>query len=186
MPGNKIGVKRKARDTQNSTHHIIGETVMMISEGVSVKLPKLESPKRTIRGQRQLTSNVHPQPASLEDLEIPEEYNITNKGDLFLLFDSGPELQRILIFGTHQNTGMLEASQFWLADDTFKTAPTLFTQIYTIHSLRGWTKSLGRWSPASKLIFLTPKQDGKYLYENVGADPTSLPECSPHAYDHRF
>ena len=160
----KIGLKRKARDTQNSTHHIIGETVMMISEGVSVKLPKLESLKRTIRRQRQLTSSVQPQPASLEDLEIPEEYKRTNKGDLFLLFDSGPELQRILIFGTHQNTGMLEASQFWLADGTFKTAPTLFTQIYTIHSLRGGPNPLedGHLLP-SLFVLLPNKTENIYM-----------------------
>ncbi|KAI6647534.1 hypothetical protein LOD99_8800 [Oopsacas minuta] len=87
----------------------------MISVSVSVKLPKLESLKRTIRRQRLLTSNVHPQPTSLEDLEIPEEYKLTNIRDLFLLFDSGPELQRILIFETIRILECLRSLSFgWL------------------------------------------------------------------------
>ena len=32
---------------------------------------------------------------------------------------------------------MLQLSSVWLADGTFKTAPSLFTQVYVIHALRG-------------------------------------------------
>ena len=92
----KAGLKRKAQETQDTTHHIIGQGVMVLTEGAAAKLPKLESLKRTIRRQRQSTTNFRPQPATLEDLQIPDEYQRTNKGDLFLLFDSGPETQRIV------------------------------------------------------------------------------------------
>ena len=98
----KVGLKRKAQETQDTTHHIIGQRVMVLTEGAAAKLPKLESLKRTIRRQRQSTTNFRPKPATLEDLQIPDEYQRTNKGDLFLLFDSGPETQRNVIFGTHR------------------------------------------------------------------------------------
>ena len=74
---------------------------------------------------------------SLEELIIPLEYRLTAKGDDFLLYDSGPGPQRILIFGTQMNLEMLNTSQIWLSDGTFKTAPTLFAQVYCIHGLRG-------------------------------------------------
>ena len=86
----KVGIKRKAQDTQATTRQIIGENLMTVSAGAAAK-PKLESLKRTIRRQRQVTNNVQPQPISLEDLEIPEEYKRTVKGDEFFLFDSGPD-----------------------------------------------------------------------------------------------
>ena len=82
----KAGLKRKAQETQDTTHHIIGQGVMVLTEGAAAKLPKLESLKRTIRRQRQSTTNFRPQPATLEDHQIPDEYQRTNKGDLFLLF----------------------------------------------------------------------------------------------------
>ena len=86
----KVGMKRQALRSQDSSHHI-----------------------------------------------LPPEYKKTAKGEQFLLYDSGPEVERILIFGTQQNLEMLQLSQVWLADGTFKTAPTLFTQVYVVHALRG-------------------------------------------------
>ena len=96
----KIGIKRKARDSQDSSHQIVGESLLTVSEGTAAKLPKLDSLKRTIQRQRvqQLAAPV--QPTSLEQLALPPEYQQTSKGEQFLLYDSGPETQRILIFGT--------------------------------------------------------------------------------------
>ena len=160
----KAGLKSKAQETQDITHHIIGQRVMVLTEGAAAKLPRLESLKRTIRRQRQSTTNFRPQPATLEDLQIPDEYQRTNKGDLFLLFDSGPETQRILIFGTHTNTEMLVASQSWLADGTFKTAPPLFSQVHAIHSLRGGPNPLedGHLLP-SLFVLLPNKTEAIYM-----------------------
>ena len=43
----------------------------------------------------------------------------------------------MLVFGTQSNLEMLETSQYWLVDGTFKSAPELFRQVYVIHALRG-------------------------------------------------
>ncbi len=52
----------------------------------------------------------------------------------FLLYDSGSDNhERILIFGDHFMVNQLEASNFWLADGTFKLTPKVFYQLYTIH-----------------------------------------------------
>ena len=49
----KAGVKRKARDTNDTTHHIIGDSLDTATESTVIKLPKLDSLKRTIRHERQ-------------------------------------------------------------------------------------------------------------------------------------
>ena len=48
-----------------------------------------------------------------------------------MLYDSGPGIQRIIVFGTMRNVEMLNASQIWLADGTFKTASakSIFTRL---------------------------------------------------------
>ena len=125
----KIGIKRRAQETQDSSHSIVGESLLTVSEGTAAKLLKLDSLKRTIQRtiqrERERVLAAPVQPATLQELNLPPEYQRTAKGEQFLLYDSGPEAQRILIFGTQRNLDMLEASQVWLADGTFKTAPGL-------------------------------------------------------------
>ena len=99
----KVGMKRKARDSQDSSHHIVGESLQTVTEGTAAKLDSL---KRTI--QRQQAAPV--QPTTLEQIALPEEYKRTSRGEQFLLYDSGPETQRILIFGTQRNLKMLQLS----------------------------------------------------------------------------
>ncbi|KAI6659606.1 hypothetical protein LOD99_14529 [Oopsacas minuta] len=71
----KAGIKRKARDTQDSSHHIIGEGMLTASEGTAAKLPKLNSVQRTAKGEQ------------------------------FLLYDSGEDdAHRFLIFGMLQQS----------------------------------------------------------------------------------
>jgi hypothetical protein len=71
---------------------------------------------------------------NLQTMEIPEEYTITHRDEPFLLYDSGIDSPaRILIFSTETNLRALTTTGHWFADGTFKTAPELFYQIYTIH-----------------------------------------------------
>ena len=58
----KIGIKRKARESQDTSHQIVGESVVTVSEGTAAKLPKLDSLKRAIQRQRvqQLAAPVQP------------------------------------------------------------------------------------------------------------------------------
>ena len=95
----KSCVKRKASQTQDSSHFMVGDSLLAVSEGVSVKLPKLNSLKRTIQRQRERTPT---QPLNLEELILPLEYQQTAKGENFLFHDSGPGPERILIFGTQR------------------------------------------------------------------------------------
>ena len=141
-------MKCKARQTHNTTHHILGDELEIIFGPTAAKLPKLDSIKRIICRERQVRDIAPVQPETLHDLAIPPEFMIIAKEQHFLLYDSGPVLTRILIFGTQKNCDMLISSNIWLADGKFKTAPQPFAQVYTIHAL---------------LVGPNPTQDGHLL-----------------------
>ena len=58
-------------------------------------------------------------PTSRSDLDLPEQITTLDNGENFLLFDSGNNMQRILMFGTQQNLDILERSENWFCDGTF-------------------------------------------------------------------
>ncbi|KAI6660174.1 hypothetical protein LOD99_10515 [Oopsacas minuta] len=89
----KVGMKRKARESQDSTHHIVGESFQTASEGTAAKLPKLDSLKRTIQRQRASVLAAPAQPTTLAELTLPAVYQQTAKEEQFLLYDSGAECQ---------------------------------------------------------------------------------------------
>ncbi|KAI6647442.1 hypothetical protein LOD99_12438 [Oopsacas minuta] len=66
----KASIKRKARDTQDNSHHIIGEGMLTASEGTAAKLPKLDSLKRTIQRQRASVLSAPVQPTALAEYPL--------------------------------------------------------------------------------------------------------------------
>ena len=85
----KAGIKRRARESQDSSHHIVSESVQTVSEGTTTKLPKLESLKRTIQRERAHMLAAPVQPVTLDQLALTDEYQKTAKGEQFLLYDCG-------------------------------------------------------------------------------------------------
>ena len=84
-------------------------------------------------------------PKSLEDIEFTEwlKHALGKQlpggeeelGELFLLHDSGVnDKKRFFIFATQNNVKLLQQHHLF-ADGTFKIAPFLFMQVYTIHAL---------------------------------------------------
>ena len=70
-------------------------------------------------------------PKNIDDVNIPYEYsNISGKK--FLLCDDG-ETNKILAFGTEEFFKLLCESSEIYADGTFKSVPSIFSQLYTIH-----------------------------------------------------
>ena len=97
------------------------------------KLPKLNSLKRNVRSVRHVKyQGLLKSPTSRSDLIIPEEFTTLSNGENFLLFDSGNNNQRVLIFGTSQSLDTLQGAEHWYCDGTFKASPTLFDQLFII------------------------------------------------------
>ena len=89
--------------------------------------------KRTIRyiGQKTLAGPALPLTSS--ETVFPPELTKTFKGDQFLMYDSGPMEERIVIIATRCNLKFLSKRY---ADGTFETVPLLFHLLYTVHGLR--------------------------------------------------
>lgn len=71
-----------------------------ITQETAAQLPRVNAMKRTIRNIR-LRNDCGPAlPVSRKNIVVPEEYSKTSQGKNFILFDSGPTDDRMLIFGT--------------------------------------------------------------------------------------
>ena len=99
----KENIKRKAIDSQDSSHHIVGEC-LTVSEGTSAMLPNLNSLKRSIQRQRVRSLAAPVQLVSLEQLTLPDMYKRTSKDEQFLLYNSGQETHRGSSYSVHTKT----------------------------------------------------------------------------------
>ena len=68
---------------------------------------------------------------------LPQEYKETASGAPFLVYDSGAEEDRMLIFASAEFLQLLTSSEEWYSDGTFKTVPEQFFQLYTLHGVCG-------------------------------------------------
>lgn len=130
-------IKRRAEATIESTVQVINECTADIPHGAEGVLPQFSALSKLVRRKRIKVAAAPANPTDLQSLVIPQEYTIYEPQpgiqEQFLLADSGPSPNRILIFGRKGNvTDILHRSRNWYADGTFKIAPGLFSQIYTI------------------------------------------------------
>ena len=79
-----------------------------LSQSGQAALPKPAALKIIIRRKRKEVNCAPPVPTNLEEMVIPDPYkyyvNAKNEKELFLLGDSGPVADRILIFGRQKNS----------------------------------------------------------------------------------
>lgn len=130
-------MKEQGKRSFDSPHQIVATTSTIIPSQVAPKLPSVISMKQSIRRAR-LNANCTPKlaPKSAKELTLPESYKLTTKKENFVLYDNGEgSEERIIIFGTKTGLSMLKKSEHWFVDGTFKTVPTIFTQLYTIHGI---------------------------------------------------
>ena len=128
-------VKKRAIETEETPQVILSEACSTIDEETGATLPPIHHLRRNIRRHRQHLSLSRPLPLNTRELVLTDEQTKTQDGQDFLLFDSGPVEKRILIFGTKKNLEYLSQTSHWSLDGTFKTVPTIFSQLYTIHAL---------------------------------------------------
>jgi len=79
-----------------------------LTTSATAHLPKLNSLERTIRRVNNEEDTSPPNPKSLSDLVIPQKYQLTNDEKPFLLYDSSPGENRILLFSTERNVRLMK------------------------------------------------------------------------------
>ena len=121
-------IKRRAQNSRPTTMAIANEISEILDDyAVQLAMPKKQpvasSPSKTTK--RDVSSNTSP---TDRHIDVPDEFAP------FLLQDSGKDdEERIPIFGDATMKKLLNLSNTWLVDGTFKLSPEFFYQIYTIH-----------------------------------------------------
>lgn len=147
-------IKRKAElHPEQPPAQLLRTELAGVPAGVLSQLPDQPALAQTVRRtrRRHLPAN----PTSLSALrELPDRFKKTLLGENFLLYDSGADQaideseqdedsheetdkrNRVIVFGTRRNVELLCQSSTWFLDGTFKTAPNIFVQIFTVLGLR--------------------------------------------------
>lgn len=127
-------IRREAETSQNSTRNLIRDAVANKDDGVLAALPSRATMARRIQRVRRRLNPSPPLPTARHGFVVPTTYSTTTDGRRFLMFDSGvDDHNRILIYSTDENLDAMASKTDWFIDGTFKCAPEIFYQVFTIH-----------------------------------------------------
>ena len=121
---------------------IISDVAVDLSQEARGRIGPQSNLKRSIQRKRNREQAFPTAPTDLANLDIPGRYRNTADGRRFLLHDSKEEDEddpRIIIFATDEGLRALSERRSWAFDGTFKIAPQLFYQLFTVHCLFGST-----------------------------------------------
>ena len=122
------------RDVSSTPHSIVASSLSNVDQDVQLSLPIPLTLKRSIQRKRKTDAiSVNPDLALACDRSLDLLYIPPSLLQSWKHFDSGPGSDRIIIFTTDSNLDLLCQSERWCGDGTFKAAPKLWTQLYTIH-----------------------------------------------------
>lgn len=140
---------------------------------VQMALPKRVSLSRVLRRHRQIKSMVDNNETTTPPIPTDMNFIIPGRFQDFLLYDSGPGTDRLIIFGDRELLSVLSRAELWLADGTFKVVPSLFFQLYSIHF-----DLANGLSPAGVYCLLTSKNRNTYV-NLLTVLKTLIPTASP-------
>ena len=131
----------------------VATAIQPITDDIATQLAltSKENLVRTAQRARKQREEVLPVSPANRSFKIPELFKN------FTRFDSGQNNhERIILFGEPEMLRVLETSNFWLADGTFKVTPKMFYQLYSIYV------SLSGIAPACIYAFLPNKTEKTY------------------------
>lgn len=130
-------VSHQIKDLSSTTRMISNEIISNVTSRYSNdevgEIRSVPLLKKLIQRTRKQTDEFPPEPTSRSDISIPENFTNTLSGNRFLLHDNLEPNERIILFCTDNCLTMLSRCREWFCDGTFKTVPSLFLQLYTIH-----------------------------------------------------
>lgn len=99
-------IKARATESQEPTAQVLNSCLNNLSQAAQASMPRPDALRKVVRRQRKHINAPPPAPASLTDLVLPDRYQfieVNGHQERFLLKDSGPQEDRILIFGREAN-----------------------------------------------------------------------------------
>ena len=163
-------IKESARQSHDHPSQIIQNTLSQMPQSCRPSMPSREALRKRIKRVRR--EELPPEPQSIDEFIVPEIFKNTLSGEEnFLLRDSTVGNNRILIFSTAAEIRYLAQAMYWIMDGTFKTVPTLFQQLYTIHAPVG-----GENSRILPLVYVLMTSKSQECYTRLFEDLRDLAE----------
>ena len=126
-------MKRIMEDVIATPSAAQGSIISEVPGHIQIALPKRASLSRVLRRHRQIKSMVGQGTPALPAIPDDVNFAIPPRFQDFVLHDSGPGNDRMLLLGDREVLEGLGRAQTWLADGTFKVVPSLFYQLYSVH-----------------------------------------------------
>jgi hypothetical protein len=111
---------------------IIQNAIINMQQDSVYSMPNNEALRKQIHRVRH--ENMPSQPQTLQAINVPAHLRKTMKGEQFLAREIELDDEKMLMFCTISNLKNLQEAEYWIMDGTFKTVPTLFHQMYSIHA----------------------------------------------------
>lgn len=125
-------LKRRAIDSSEVPSKIIRETSINSDPIVQTRASKSAQKMIILRSRQALNNlNVH---MGNGEFVVPDGLKCTISGQAFLQKDDQLGDARIMMFCTEENVNLLKAANFWICDGTFSSAPSDFSQLFSIHA----------------------------------------------------
>ena len=119
-------------------------------------------------------------------MQIPQEYTVTSSNQQFLQADI-QDPARLLLFASPEAVQLLQDSDHWFVDGTFKTCPDLFYQLYTIHALKQdrvlpcvYALLANKSQPTYECLFAEVKRRVAYIAASLVFPDTVIKGCFFH------
>ncbi|CAF1547575.1 unnamed protein product [Didymodactylos carnosus] len=128
------GMKRRAEQETTAIPKVYEQESIKFFMQTGGILPVFNSVRSSLYRCR--NSSLPVIPHNLTEFDIPDDWKKDNLGGDFLQINVGTDA-RLLGFVSQCGLERLAEAKHWNADGTFYTAPRLFSQAYTIHSLTG-------------------------------------------------
>lgn len=138
IEGQKVSaaIREAAASSTDAPKVVIATAFEAASRSAILSLPVIRHLKRNITNRRRKAGGWTRLPKTRAEIDLRGRTR-TPQNEEFLLFDSGADdIDRIIMFGTHENLSILRSCSRWYVDGTFECAPKYFYQMFTIHGMR--------------------------------------------------
>ncbi|XP_048488972.1 uncharacterized protein LOC125491334 [Plutella xylostella] len=156
----KNNLKRAATVSNEAPTKLIHNNIESLPSTSACCLPNKNALRQVVHRARK--TNLPKEPSSLDEIDVPSDYKSV-EGELFLAKDiEYGNNNRLLLFCTKGNLKILRSSRIWILDGTFRTCPSIFSQIYSIHAIVGMDAETKKTIPVV-YCFLTDKAEESYM-----------------------